>query len=92
VPRAAKTPEERATATRKAALFLVDTSDMIGKQRFETALRRVFRDTTDESVDDTDLRSALEDASGRDLAATFREWRSLSDIPGDFRARYRSQP
>jgi hypothetical protein len=92
VPRAAKTPEERATATRKAALFLVDTSDMIGKRRFETALRRVFRDTADESVDDTDLRSALEDASGRDLAATFREWRSLSDIPGDFRARYRSQP
>jgi Peptidase family M1 domain len=91
-PRAARTPEQRATAARKAALFLVAISDLIGKQNFETALRRLFRDRAGESVDDTDLRSALEDASGRDLAALFREWRSPSNIPGDFRARYRPQP
>jgi aminopeptidase N len=45
-----------------------------------------------ESIGDAELRSALEAASGRDLAPMFREWRSLSDVPLEFRAKYRSAP
>jgi hypothetical protein len=92
VPPLPRTPEERTVATCKAALFFVAFEDLAGQQSFESAMHRLLRNMAGESIDDADLRSALEAASGRDLAAMFRTWRSFSDIPPDFRAKYRPTP
>jgi hypothetical protein len=89
VPPLPRTPEERAVAAYKAALFFVAFEDLAGQQTLESAMHRLLRDMAGESIDDADLRSALEAASGRDLAAMFRTWRSFSEIPPDFRAKYR---
>jgi hypothetical protein len=92
VPPLPRTPEERAVAVYKAALFFVAFEDLAGQQSLESAMHRLLRDMAGESIDDADLRSALETAGGRDLAAMFRTWRSFSDIPPDFRATYRPTP
>jgi hypothetical protein len=87
-----RTPEERSVAARKAALFFVAFEDLAGRQSFESAMHRLVRDMAGESIGDAELRSALEAASGRDLAPMFREWRSFSDVPPEFRAKYRPAP
>jgi hypothetical protein len=92
VPPLPRIPEERAVAACKAALFFVAFEDIAGQQSLESAMHRLLRNMAGESIDDADLRSALEAASGRDLAAMFRTWRSFSEIPPDFRAKYRPTP
>jgi hypothetical protein len=90
VPIIPRTPEERAAGAAKAALFFVALEELAGKQNFSLALHRLVQDMAGRSAGESDLRSAMETASGRDLAAMFRSWLSPADIPADFRARHRT--
>lgn len=88
VPIIPRTPQERAAAGFKCALFYVALEELAGKQKFALALHNLVRDMAGASVGEADLRSAMEAASGRDLAAMFRSWLTPADIPADFRARH----
>jgi Peptidase family M1 domain len=90
VPIVPRTPEERAAAAVKAALFFVALEELAGQQKFALALHTLVQDMAGKSVAESDLRAAMEAASGRDLAAMFRSWLSPADIPADFRARHRT--
>jgi Peptidase family M1 domain len=90
VPLIPRTPEERAAAAAKSALFFVALEELAGKQKFTLALQRLVQNMAGKSVGEVDLRSAMETASGRDLAAMFRSWLNPADIPADFRARHRT--
>ncbi len=90
VPIIPRTPEERAAGGAKAALFFVALEELVGKQNFALALHTLVQDMAGKSAGEADLRSALEAASHRDLAAMFRSWLSSVDIPADFRARHRT--
>lgn len=90
VPIVPRTPEQRAAAAVKAALLFVALEELVGKQKFALALHTLVQAMAGRSVAESDLRSALEAASGRDLAAMFRAWLSPADIPADFRARHRT--
>jgi hypothetical protein len=90
VPVIPRTPEQRAAGAAKSALFFVALEELAGKQNFSVALRRLVQNMAGRSAGEADLRSAMETASGRDLAAMFRSWLSPADIPADFRARHRT--
>jgi hypothetical protein len=90
VPIIPRTPEQRAAGAAKAALFFVALEELAGKPNFSLALHRLVQNMAGRSAGEADLRSAMEAASGRDLAAMFRTWLSPADIPADFRARHRT--
>ena len=82
---------ERVMDSYKAALFFVALADLAGKRNFEEAMQRLVRDMAGRQVEDEDLRSALEAATGKNLAEMFRMWIGGQGIPDDFRAHYRTE-
>jgi hypothetical protein len=86
------TPEQRAAVAYRGALFLAALRDSAGPENFERAGRRLQDALAGRglylALDD--LRSALEGATGNDLADIFRLWLNQPDIPAEFRARYGS--
>lgn len=72
----------------KAALFLVALEDEIGTDNLHRALRQMIQGLRGSTYSFTDLRSAAEVASGKNLAEFFRLWLNQPGIPADFRARY----
>jgi len=72
----------------EAALFFVALEDTVGADHLTSALRRMFRAREGVEVSPADLRSAMEAASGRDLAAMFHDWLDRLVVPDDFRTRY----
>jgi len=84
------TPATRELAASKAALFYIALEDHCGATIVRRALAHLVRSLRGSSAGLAELRSALEEATGQDLAEFFREWLEHVGIPGTFRARYQS--
>ena len=81
-------PEARRIALAKAPLFFVALEDTCGAQAMQDGLKHLVRALRGQEVSYDGLRSALEQASGKDLGAVFRVWLNQKGIPQDFRDRY----
>jgi hypothetical protein len=79
---------ERISTGYRGALFFVALEDLCGHDNLRTALRDIVRTRASSDTGYEELRSAVESASGKDLAEMFRAWLVQPGIPGDFRARY----
>jgi hypothetical protein len=79
---------ERISTGYRGALFFVALEDLCGHDSLRTALRDIIRTRASSDTGYEELRSAVESASGKDLAEMFRAWLIQPGIPGDFRARY----
>lgn len=79
---------QRRIALAKAPLFFAALEDACGAAPMREGLTRLAILLRGQQVDYSDLRSALEQSSGKDLAGTFRVWLYQKGIPADFRARY----
>lgn len=83
---------QRRIALAKAPLFFAALEDACGPASMHAGLTRLAALLRGQEVSYGDLRSALERASGKDLAEVFRVWLNQKGIPADFRARYESGP
>ena len=81
-------PEQRAIALAKAPLFFIALEDAYGEKPVRAALARVVSLLRGQEVGYNEIRSAIEQESGKDLAEFFRTWLYELGIPKDFRARY----
>jgi hypothetical protein len=79
---------ERISTGYRAALFFVALEDLCSHDDLRAALRDILRTRASSDTGYEELRSAVESASGKDLAEMFRAWLVQPGIPGDFRARY----
>ncbi len=79
---------ERRIALAKAPLFFAALEDECGSEAMQAALREVVILLRGEQVGYPAIRAALEEKSGKNLAAAFRLWLNQKGIPQDFRARY----
>jgi hypothetical protein len=89
-PPAGYSRAERISTSYRGVLFFVALEDLCGHAGLKAALRDIIRTRASSDTGYEELRSAAEAASGKDLAEVFRTWLVHSDIPGDFRARYRN--
>jgi hypothetical protein len=87
VPAGSKRQERQLDAF-EAALFFVALEDTVGADNLTGALRRMLQAREGVDVSPADLRSAMEAASGRDLAGMFHDWLDRLVVPDDFRTRY----
>lgn len=83
---------QRRIALAKAPLFFVALEDACGPASMREGLTRLATLLRGQEVGYSDLRSALERASGKNLAEIFRVWLNQKGIPVDFRARYEPGP
>lgn len=81
-------PDQRRIAVAKAALFFVALEDACGEEAMQKGLRNMVDLLRGQEASYDSLRSALEEASGKDLGELFRVWLNQKGIPRDFRDRY----
>jgi hypothetical protein len=81
-------PGQRRIALAKAALFFVALEDACGAKAMQGGLKQMVELLRDQEASYDTLRSALEEASGKNLAGLFRVWLNQKGIPQDFRERY----
>ena len=81
-------PGERRIALAKAPLFFVALEDACGPEAMRDGLKQMVELLRGQEASYDSLRSALETASGKDLAEVFRVWLNQKDVPQDFRERY----
>jgi aminopeptidase N len=81
-------PEQRAISLAKAPLFFVALEDRCGEAPVRAALARIVSLLRGQEVGYNDIRAAIEQASGKDLAEFFRTWLYEPGIPKDFGAKY----
>jgi hypothetical protein len=81
-------PEQRAISLAKAPLFFVALEDRCGEAPVRAALARIVTLLRGQEVGYNDIRAAIEQASGKDLAEFFRTWLYEPGIPKDFGAKY----
>ncbi|MFY9729788.1 MAG: M1 family aminopeptidase [Candidatus Acidiferrales bacterium] len=81
-------PEQRAISLAKAPLFYIALEDKCGEAPVRSALKRVIGLLRGQQVGYNEIRSAIEQESGKDLAEFFRTWLYELGIPKDFRAKY----
>jgi hypothetical protein len=79
---------QRRIALPKAALFFVALEDACGPDATQGGLKHLVTVLRGQEVGYDDLRAALEQSSGKNLADAFRVWLNLPGIPDDFRSRY----
>lgn len=84
------TPPVQRIALAKAPLFFAALEDACGAEAMRGGLREMVTLLRGQEASYDSLRSALEEASGKDLAETFRVWLNQDGIPADFRSRYES--
>ena len=89
-PPAGYSRAERISTGYRGALFFAALEDACGHDNLRSALRSVLRTRAASDTGYEELRSALEFASGKDLADMFRVWLIQPGVPEDFRARYRN--
>jgi hypothetical protein len=82
--------EQEATNAYRAALFLLELEDLAGRESFDRALGRIYAAMAGKEIAVSELRSAIEAETGRDLGEVFRTWLNGPGVPDDFRARYTS--
>jgi hypothetical protein len=85
----AASADERELATSKAALFFIALEDRCGPSNVRRALAHLVRSLRGSTAGLPELRSALEESSGQNLAGFFHEWLDHVGIPATFLARYR---
>jgi Peptidase family M1 domain len=81
-------PGQRRIALAKAALFFVALEDACGAEAMRKGLKQMVGLLRGQEASYGTLRSALEAASGKNLAELFRVWLNQKGIPQDFRERY----
>jgi hypothetical protein len=81
-------PEQRAISLAKAPLFFIALEDKCGEAPVRSGLARIVSLLRGQEVGYNDIRSAIEQTSGKDLAEFFRTWLYETGIPKDFRAKY----
>ena len=81
-------PAQRRIALAKAALFFAALEDACGEEAMRSGLRQMVQLLRGQEASYDSLRSALETASGKNLAGLFRIWLNQKGIPQDFRERY----
>ncbi len=81
-------PEQRAISIAKAPLFFIALEDQCGEGPVRAGLKRIVSLLRGQEVGYNEIRSAVEQESGKDLAEFFRTWLYESGIPKDFRAKY----
>jgi aminopeptidase N len=64
----------RAIQYAKGALFMAHLREMLGEEAFWRGLRTYTRRHAGGTVTSADFQRAMQEASGRDLDPTFREW------------------
>ena len=79
---------QRRIARAKAALFFISLEDAYGPAPVRSALTQVVALLGGKDVGYDDVRSALEQSTGKDLAAPFRTWLYNKGLPQDFRNQY----
>jgi hypothetical protein len=82
------TIEQRRIARTKAALFFIELEDVYGEAPVRQGLKQVVAILGGKEVGYDDVRSALEQSAGKNLAEPFRTWLYSKGMPQDFRARY----
>ena len=80
--------EQRRIALAKAPLFFVALEDACGADAMRNGLKQMVQLLRGQEASYDSLRSALEEASGKNLAELFRVWLNDNGIPQDFRERY----
>jgi hypothetical protein len=81
-------PEQQAISLAKAPLFFIALEDRCGEAPVRAALARIVTLLRGQEVGYNDIRAAIEQASGKDLAEFFRTWLYEPGIPKDFGAKY----
>lgn len=74
----------------KSELFFFALEDAAGKENLRRAILHLLETYGGGTWRAADLRAAVEQESGKDLAALFREWLTETAIPKDFRDEYES--
>jgi len=72
----------------KSELFFFALEDAAGKDNLHRAMVHLLGTYRGGTWRAADLRAALEQESGKDLAAPFHQWLTGTGIPGEFRSRY----
>jgi hypothetical protein len=80
--------EQRRIAAAKSALFFTALEDAYGEAPVRSGLARVVALLRGKEVGFNDLRAALEQTTGKNLAEPFRDWLYRTGMPQDFRNRY----
>lgn len=81
---------QRHMAAAKAALFFAALEDAYGEAAVRSGLAEVVAVLHGKEVGFDDLRAALEQSTGKNLAEPFRTWLYNKGIPQEFRERYAS--
>ena len=81
-------PEQRRIALAKAPLFFIALEDDYGEAPVRAGLNRMVTLLRGQEVGYDELRAALEESTGKNLAELFRAWLYGKGIPKDFRERY----
>lgn len=81
-------PGQRRIALAKAPLFFIALEDSFGQAAVRAGLKNLLSLLRGQEVGYDDLRSALEQSTGKNLADPFRVWLYGKGIPEGFRARY----
>jgi hypothetical protein len=81
-------PEQRRIALAKAPLFFIALADAYGEVPIRAGLGRMVTLLRGQEVGYDDLRAALEESTGKNLAEPFRIWLYSKGIPRGFRGRY----
>jgi Peptidase family M1 domain len=84
-------PGQRRIALAKAALFFTALEDSCGEGPMRDGLRSMVRLLRGQEATYGTLRSALEQASNKNLAEPFRVWLNEKDVPASFRSRYQGE-
>ena len=79
---------ERRIALAKAPLFYIDLEDICGEAPMRSGLAHLVALLRGQEIGYDDVRSALEQATNRNLAKPFRVWLNEKGIPKDFLDRY----
>lgn len=85
-------PEQRRIALAKAPLFYIALEDSSGEAAIRSGLKTLVTLLRGQQVGYDDLRSALEQSTGKNLAETFRRWLYVKGIPKDSLDRYMPGP
>ena len=80
--------EMRQLAYSKGALFFIALEDRCGEALVRQAIAHLVRALRGESGGFSELRSAVEEQTGQNLADFFRTWLNQTGIPVEFRTRY----
>jgi len=79
---------QRRIALAKAPLFMAALEDECGASAMHDGLKELVTLLRGQEAGYSDLRAALEHASGKNLADLFRTWLNEKGIPAEFRKRY----